>query len=172
MNSSPNCISQRGVVLVMCLIFMLFMSVLAGSALQSTTLQERMAGHTRDGNSAFQAAEAALREAERVLQGVSVGPFNGGRGLYQDCDGPGAECKPPSWSDRNSSGWVNLAGFGGGVSASPQYYIEALPNVRKTSVSLDADIPPAPLVIYRVTARGFGVSNKSMAVLRSIYRRE
>lgn len=164
--------TQRGVVLIVCLVFMLIMTVIAASAMQSTTLQERMAGNARDTNSAFQAAEAALRAAERVLQGASLGTFNGSNGLYQQCAVSATTCSTPDWSARSSTGWLSISNFGGGVSAAPQYYIEELPDVEQQSVSLDADSARTPLAIYRITARGFGVSDKSMVVLRTIYRRE
>jgi len=163
---------QQGVVLVMCLIFMLLMTIISGSALQSTTLQERMAGNARDSNSAFQAAEAALREGERILQGAMTGAFDGSGGLYRECSGAAAECNPPDWSDRSVSNWASLSDFGGGVSSQPNFYIEELPNIEKLSVALDSDQAVAPIKIYRITARGFGVSDNSMVVLRSIYRRE
>ncbi|MBN48769.1 MAG: hypothetical protein CMN85_04450 [Spongiibacteraceae bacterium] len=163
---------QQGVVLVMCLIFMLLMTIISGSALQSTTLQERMAGNARDSNSAFQAAEAALREGERILQGAMTEAFDGSGGLYRECSGEAVECNPPDWSDRSVSNWASLSDFGGGVSSQPNFYIEELPNIEKLSVALDSDQAVAPIKIYRITARGFGVSDKSMVVLRSIYRRE
>lgn len=163
---------QRGVVLIICLIFMLIMSVIAASAMQSTTLQERMAGNARDTNSALQAAEAALRAAERVLQSASPGTFNGSNGRYQQCAVSATTCSTPDWSVRSSTGWLSIGNFGGGVSAAPQYYLEELPDVVQPSVSLDADSAQTPLAIYRITARGFGVSDKSMVVLRTIYRRE
>lgn len=168
----PTGHTQRGAVLIICLLFMLVLTVITAGALQSTTLQERMAGNARDTNTAFQAAEAALREAEAVLQGATVGPFNGSNGLFQDCTGLGSQCNPPDWSVRNSSHWATVSNFGGGVSASPQYYIEELPAIDNPETSLAADTAISPIRIYRVTARGFGVSENSMVVLRIAYRRE
>ena len=79
--------AHRGATLIVCLIFMLIMTVIGASALQSTTLQERMAGNARDTHAAFQAAEAALRSAERLLAAASLPAFNGSNGLFQDCSG-------------------------------------------------------------------------------------
>ncbi|MBB3048716.1 type IV pilus assembly protein PilX [Litorivivens lipolytica] len=163
---------QRGAVLIVCLIFLLIMTVISASALQSTTLQERMAGNTRDTNSAFQAAEAALREAEAVLSSASLAAFNGSNGLYQDCSGTAAACAAPDWSDRNSTTWASVNQFGGGVNRDPQYIIEELTVQGSPAVSLDADTAVMPYKVYRITARGFGVSSNAMVVLRSIYRRQ
>lgn len=62
--------NQRGAVLIFALIFMLIMSVIGLSSIQSTTVQERLSVNTHDRNLAFQAAEAALREAE---SSISIG---------------------------------------------------------------------------------------------------
>ena len=58
---------QRGVVLVTGLIFLVILTLLGVTAMQTTILEERMAGNLRDENLAFQAAEAALREGELFL---------------------------------------------------------------------------------------------------------
>ena len=42
------------------------------SAMTATTLEEKMAGNSRDYNMALQAAEAALRDAEADLKGSGV----------------------------------------------------------------------------------------------------
>ena len=163
---------QQGAVLIVCLIFMLIMTVISASALQSTTLQERMAGNARDTNSAFQAAEAALRAAERVLAGASLPAFNGSNGLFRDCSGTSTACTPPDWSDRSATSWATVSQFGGGVHRDPQYIVEELTVQGSPSTSLDADLAVMPYRVYRITARGFGVSSNSMVVLRSIYRRQ
>jgi len=58
---------QNGFVLITALIFLVILAVLGISSMQASTLQERMAGNLRDRNIALQAAELALRDAERDL---------------------------------------------------------------------------------------------------------
>ena len=58
---------QRGIALVIALIFLLLMTMIGVSAIQGTTMQERMAGNMQDRNTAFQGAEAALRAGEAWL---------------------------------------------------------------------------------------------------------
>ena len=48
------------------LMFLLVLAVLGVSALNSTVMQEKMVSNTKDVNLAFQAAEAALRDAEAL----------------------------------------------------------------------------------------------------------
>ncbi|MNF04336.1 hypothetical protein D3C80_2038310 [compost metagenome] len=76
----------------------------------------------------------------------------------------------PSWSNRASTGWETQSGLGH-VSTQPQYIIEKYPVVVDVNAPLDADTPPVQIEVYRVTARGFGVSENSMSVLQTTYRR-
>ena len=56
------------------LMFLLVLCVLGVAALNSTLLQEKMAGNTKDMNVAFQAAEAGLRDAEAdVVKNITPG---------------------------------------------------------------------------------------------------
>ena len=166
MNETPS--RQSGAVLIVCLLLMLLMAVISANTLRSSTLQERMAGNARDRNSAFQAAEAALRAAESVLESATLATFDGSSGLFPDCT---ASCRQPDWHDRASSGWVTVAGITG-VSAAPQYYIDELAEFDNPKLSMEADTAIVPIRAYRITARGFGVSDNAMVVLRTVYRRE
>lgn len=56
--------SARGSVLIVSLIFLLLMTIVGLSAMNMSNLDERMAGNYKDHQMAFQAAEAALVEAE------------------------------------------------------------------------------------------------------------
>jgi type IV pilus assembly protein PilX len=58
---------QKGFVLITALIFLVILTLLGISSMQASTLQERMAGNLSDRNIALQAAELALRDAERDL---------------------------------------------------------------------------------------------------------
>lgn len=77
---------QRGVVLVVALIFLLLLTMLAVSASGHSLLQERMAGGLRNAQLAELAAETALRGAEwRLWKAAGVGPINCGTSLITDC---------------------------------------------------------------------------------------
>lgn len=60
--------SQRGAALATSLILLLMLTLIGVTAMQSTTLEEKMAGNLRSEHLAFQAAEAALRAGEEWLQ--------------------------------------------------------------------------------------------------------
>src|SRR5476649_2574207 len=59
--------AQRGAVLIMALMFLTLLTLLGVSAMTNSTSEEKMARATRDYNTAFQAAEAAMRDAENDL---------------------------------------------------------------------------------------------------------
>ena len=69
--------NQKGIVLVICLILLLVTTLLGVTAMSTTSLEERMSQNERDRQTAFQAAEAALREGERYVsaQATSSGTF-------------------------------------------------------------------------------------------------
>jgi len=155
---------QRGSALLVSLVFLLLLTMIGVAAIQDSTLQERMAGNTRDREVAFQAAEAGLRVAERYLQGAVVGPFEGNaNGLF-------LAGSSPNWQTSNSTNWIKLPnGALSIVSAQPEYVIE---EVSQTGMfGLGADEPEEVSSSYRVTSRGYGASPDARVVLQSTYRR-
>jgi type IV pilus assembly protein PilX len=166
---------QRGAVLIVSLVFMLILTIIAATSMQSSTLQERMAGNAKDTKLAFQAAEAGLRVAEAALSQINVGPFDGSSGLYRLCADPkdtATACVEPDWSKHSSVGWQVLATDVISYAAQPpEYFVEELGSVASENEILDSDKPITPLVFYRVTARGYGISNRSMVVLSTTYKR-
>lgn len=74
---------QTGVVLVTSLIILLVMTMIGVTAMQSTMLDERMAGNQKDGALAFEAAEAALRHvADLISEAPDVGAVGGLEGFW------------------------------------------------------------------------------------------
>lgn len=58
---------QKGAILIVGLIVLLLMTLLGLSVMSGNAMEEKMAGNERDRQIAFQAAEAALREGERLV---------------------------------------------------------------------------------------------------------
>lgn len=63
--------NQRGATLIIALIMLLLLTIIGLSSMRGTSLQESMAGNMRDSSLALQAAEAALRQGEGVVDGKS-----------------------------------------------------------------------------------------------------
>ena len=64
---------QEGFVLIVGLVILGLLTMLALSSMRDTTMQEKMAGASRDSGLAFQAAESALRDAENCITGTAAG---------------------------------------------------------------------------------------------------
>ncbi|MGJ8686340.1 MAG: pilus assembly PilX family protein, partial [Spongiibacteraceae bacterium] len=81
------------------------------------------------------------------------------------------ECQEPSWHDHASTGWATASKSISDVAKQPEYIIEEMTSVVDVNAPLDADKPIATKAFYRVTARGFGASDRSMVVLSTTYKR-
>lgn len=159
---------QDGFALFACLVILLVLTVLATSGMQSSILQERMSGHLRDRDLAFQAAEAALREGETLLEQATLPAFDGNDGLYQPAD-PG---ETPVWQAIDwSSGARVYSGTLHGLAEAPRYIIEELPTTLSTSGSIAADEASLDAGMYRITARSTGGSGETLVVLQTTFRR-
>lgn len=161
--------AQQGMVLVICLIMLLLLTLSGLAAMRGSTLQEKMAGNSRDSEQAFLAAEAALRGGEAFMASASgaSATFNttGTAGLY-DVATSGV---PVDWQAATAN-WRNSATLSG-VAVTPKYLVERLPEVTNKGLSLEADQPLNTMIIYRITASAVGQTTTSRAVLQSTFRR-
>jgi type IV pilus assembly protein PilX len=182
---------QGGVVLVILLVILLLMTLIGVTSMQTTTLDERMAGNTRQRNLAFQSAEAGLRSGENLLQGTSVPAFGSTPGLldpwidvtsdpaysttldvtsyWMAYDWTTTSSQTASkWTDAESNEYTGS--LDSHLSEQPRYVIEHLYD-KPSGGSLDAMHPGAPESWYRVTSRGVGGTANAVVILQSIYRR-
>lgn len=165
MNFSRTGSRESGSVLLVSLVMLLLISLIAVGGIQGTILQERMTTNMRDRGLAFQAAEAAMRDAERYLReqgpGISISNANGVYDVGND--------NRPDWDTLEVSEGNGALAYRSdfeGVSAQPEYYIEQLPPFWGQSLS-----PPfEPSPFFRITARGFGGSGNTSVVLSSVYK--
>lgn len=165
---------QRGSVLIISLIFLMLLTLIGITAMQTSTLQERMAGNTRGVNTALQAAEAALREGELYLQQANVGPFDGSiNGLYQEAAvGTVRLWENPAtvWAPRK--GLVATVSDVAHVDANqPELIIEELRPYPTPGGSLASDEPSDEGAYYRVTTRGYAANRATMVMLQTTFKR-
>jgi type IV pilus assembly protein PilX len=166
---------QNGAALILALIFLLLMTLLSTSSMRTSTMQERMAGNTRDWNLGFQGAEAALRAAEEFLLDTAVLPeFNDADGYYQI-----NSTDRPVWVGDTASagnGYVSYPADLPGSAERPKYYIEKLSSIRPAGASTETGTPVEEIFYFRVTAIGYGGavdaadSPLTAVVLSSVYR--
>ena len=166
---------QEGAVFIVSLVILLVVTMLAISSMQSTALEERMAGNTNDRNLAFQSTESALREAEVFIESVtSLGNFDGAGGLYGRTDAEPSFYTPATW---NTSGNHVVAGTDFGSHEAPRYYIKNFTTVTGTEGALNMsgygdNKGTGDVTVFRVTARGIGAgADSAEVILRSQYGR-
>ncbi|PBP92610.1 pilus assembly PilX family protein [Pseudomonas congelans] len=155
---------QRGMVLLVSLVFLLLLTLLGISSMQNATLQEKMAGSVTARNQSFQMAESALRIGESAIKktGFSMSVCN-----------PTVNCAPPT--DFNTvqgkgSGSAGISWFeaeGGGV-----YAIQNLGTTMTPVKTPPGCSSSSAVTLYRVTA-GAPLTSQTAprTVLESIYVR-
>ncbi len=102
---------QQGAALVVALIMLVLMTLVSITAMQVTTVQQKMVTNSRDLNTAFQAAETALRRGEDYILLMKRGKATELDDLFTDPCTSGL-CKPkpessdPQWLPPNVS-WAD-----------------------------------------------------------------
>ena len=161
---------QDGMVLITGLIFMVVLTLIVVASMRTTLLEERMAGNARDTDLAFQAAEAALRAGEEVLNSASLEEFTSTSPAYLSVD----TRMDTYWRDTHdwSADAEAVTGTITGVSAAPRFVIEELSAIAAAgNESLKGPAPWPDSSIFKVTARGVGGNPNTVVFLQSTYRR-
>jgi type IV pilus assembly protein PilX len=184
--NSPRAQSrQSGAALITGLIFLVVLTMIGITAARMSTLEERMSGNMRDRSVAMQAAELALRDAERDVRGqgtaVRTTPISGITYFAANCNqdntgdsfddglcynGP-AGYGVAIWTTVNMTAAPSVAygRFTGatpiaGLSAQPRYVIEG---IRRT--------PPGggEVFYYRITVRAQGANLNTVIWLQEVF---
>ena len=158
---------QRGVALIVALVFLAVLTLLGVTLARNSSMEERMAGNTRDRDLAFQAAEVALRDAEADLAGFLGNAFDGstpGLIAYVATNANGtAYWNAYDWDGASQEASVAIAN----VEAKPRYVIEKKPNTIVPAVP--PSTTPTTIQHFRVTARGVGASDSAIVILQAEY---
>lgn len=185
--------AQRGFSLIVGLIFLVAITLLGVIAMKNTILQERMAGGMRDRSLAFQAAEAALRDAKHDLLNLRSGG---------NLCAPADNCHPNN-PIQLESGFLPTCALGrcydlpsdglgyGGVAGQPAWVafpLDAGPGVRYgfyTGALPIANVAAQPRYLieaftdvnglnqpkgyYRITARAVGANPNTVVTLQEVF---
>ena len=170
---------ESGVSLVIVMIFLVILSMLSISAMQTSTLSSRVARNEADRTLAFQAAEAALRDGELDIKnlkadntacvaattGCRTENINRGDGFTTTC--PLGLCDSrtftsPVWEDNTK--WATT---GSSVAYGAYTGAAALPVVSQQPRYLLEYFPMGDSVVYRITAVGFGANTSTQVMLQS-----
>lgn len=190
---TPSARLQRGFSLIVGLIFLVAITLLGVIAMKNTLLQERMAGGMRDRSLAFQAAEAALRDAKLDLLNMRAGgivcaPANNchpNNPIVHE-SGFDTACTLGRCFDDPGDGW----GYGGvaGQSAVDAFPLTGGPSVAygtyTGSLPIDGVAAPPRYLIeafldvngigdkkayYRITARAVGANPNTAVILQEVF---
>lgn len=178
LTSIPNNTSQQGAVLVFCLVFLTILTLMAVAGMDTSIVEERMAGNMQDYNQAFQAAEVALEEAESWLSDQIELPLSSSNGTttvwLSDSPDPDSD-GDDWWQERNTAWWTSHADSIVGldqVAIQPQYVIEEFyVSTEGQSLAIGTGELPSTRVMHRITARGVGSSETAEVMLQSTYIR-
>ncbi|MBK8817163.1 MAG: hypothetical protein IPN42_17405 [Methylococcaceae bacterium] len=166
--------TQSGVVLVIALILLAILSMIGVAGMQTTGLEEKMAGNMKDKNLAFQAAETALREGEAAITLLTFNCTNG-RYFMRDANCDTFADALEVWDSINWSAAANpprsvqAATNLPGLAERPRFVIEAPMPGTSSCASLTEPCPAADIRYnYRVTARAVGGSTNAVAIVQSV----
>jgi type IV pilus assembly protein PilX len=174
--------NQRGLSLVIVLLFLVMLSILGTTAIQTSSLEEKMTGNERDRQIAFEAAEGALRDAEREIF-TSLSPSSP---FVSTCvDGlctPSTTAVPQwdavDWLSATPRQYGAFTGAGAypvaDLANTPRYIIEILPRMAPSSgnsAGLGARSSTTAGTPYRITAVGWGKRPTTQVQLQSVYVR-
>lgn len=187
---------SRGAVLILGLVILLVMTMVGVAAIQTTALEERMAGNMRQRDLALHAAEAAAQLAATLIQRqVEVIPptDTGTYGVWRACEltdsGSSAVCTAYStrldhWAsgrastagDKTYADIATLTGYADdltinkipGVAKQPRVAIESqfVPDL-----PVDAASKGGGVHYYKITALGFGADENARAIVETVIAR-
>ena len=170
--------SQRGVALILSMIFLLVATLISTGVMQSAIVEERMAGNLSNHNAAFQAAEASLRGGEVWLEDRVLLPILSADGTTNvwmlNAPDPDAD-QDDWWQERDSAWWdanaVQLNGISE-VAVQPQYVIEDYyTGFQGQSLGIGTGEISTSRVMHRITARGVGRDSSAEVLLQSTFLR-
>lgn len=167
---------QSGVVLVISLIMLILLTLLGITAMRTTTLEEKMAGNDKDRNIAFQAAEAALRDAENNIETLRASKvLKGKTGLNADCS-PNGICDVDDGAaltdifDGSAAMLANAAAYGSATSATSLTKVAAQPEYLIQAKRIEIPGVEGWQDIYVNIAIGKGGQATTESILESTYR--
>lgn len=188
---------QRGIALLTALVLMLAVLMTGIASTRGALQSARAAAHERDRVLAVQMADAALRDAERDIEGgadpgsaranailaASADAFVAGcgggtpyKGLCAHAVDPGetsvllADDDGPAVAFGSYTGSSMPDGEGGLALEAPRYLIELMPATPPAAPPPPGPAAP-PAQLYRITARGAGSMPGTHAALQAYYRK-
>jgi type IV pilus assembly protein PilX len=177
---------QTGSALIIAILLLVGISVIGFAAINSSMLEERIAGNERNRVSAFNAAESALRNAENILNdrgGKSTMPNYSSKFQRQNEHGTFVSAVPSSrfsanakfdvtseelWASDEAIAWMIANGTEYGTDPGALSAPIGEIKTRQPRFFMEELTNPNRPWTYRITAVGWG-DNDSVVVLQSYY---
>lgn len=166
---------QRGVVLIVGMLFLIAIVLLSLAMIRSFGLQEKLAGNTRDKQRSFEAAQNTLAYGEWWLSSLSADRIptncatpNAPIASISICSNPLVNPGSTPWSAWTTYQPPNMqVQAGGGFGSSGDINYQAAPGLYISYVGLT---PDGRGELYQVDAFSGGGSYETMSAVQSIYK--
>jgi type IV pilus assembly protein PilX len=184
---------EQGFVLAMTLVFLLLLTIIGVTAMNTTSLEEKMAHNVKDKNLSLDAAESALRLAENYLKSyeyriLNPNPSSGDTsdGLHYSVGYTGTQLWRPeagTWASSDVQEYPSVPGGGPAISGGfinpkpyaddPDYFIEQITGQEKCapegSLRVDA---PGNCTTFLITARGVGGTDMAVSMIQATFKKK
>lgn len=160
---------EKGAVLMVSLVMLILLSLISIGSMNTSIMEEKMAGNMRDQNLAFQAAESVLIHAESSLSPTPTFSDIGANGLYSQSSTIPTLTNVLTqgfWSS-NPTATYDAESLGNNISNA--HYI--IKQIKGTCVSSTLPCPSSDQrKNYRVVVRATGGSNSAVVILQTVYQ--
>jgi type IV pilus assembly protein PilX len=166
---------QKGSVLVISLVILIAMTLIGITAMRTSLMEEKMTSNMREGELAFQAAEAALRAAEQNIQDniISTVSFDtdGSDGLYDMTNND--IWKAINWDADDSLVYADFDSTYN-ISTAPRYVIQHMATTGNDNDKTNLDnqgqgTGGGKVEAFLITVRASGGANKAYVYLQSTW---
>ena len=163
--------NQQGATLAISLLLLFITTIIGVSAIQVTSMQEKMSGNIQDKITSFEAAESALKAGEIWLGNLITNPTPVTSCTTYPCiqilkDDFDPASQTDSWWAANSAAYATSLPD---INSAPRYFIEFLRFVPDGPAIGNAQT--TGVYYFQVTARGVGNTTNAQSILQSTYAR-
>lgn len=179
----PLRLQSRGIALIICLLLLLVLTIISVSAVQSTILEEKMAGNMRDYILAFQSSETALRGGENEMLAIALDDkrslpspsSDGSTGIWSTIAASDAAAAQdtPWWYDYDAGWWRSKAKTSsaalGHIAHNSHYIIQWLQFVKDDGLGVCTYDGCSGRDFHQVTSYAQGGSTDTVVQLQSTF---
>lgn len=164
---------QQGVVLVIALVILITLTLIGIASLDSTSMDEKIAGNLRDLNLAFQAAESTMAEAENMVEGLEdTSTFGASAGLYDS--NPPDPYAASTWTGSSSA--TAVSNLGSNV-IQTRYFVEYVGDFNPGQDTVNVlnygqGAGGISVSVFRIISRSTGAGGTTQVILESYYGKQ